>query len=212
MSAPTHRENLETSGLPRRGNPLLRLALLIGSVLASIVLGGIAIALIAGKSNKIVTTKDPQAALEIANTIAAVDVPDNFKPAQARTVKGMYFAAEAVLWTTENDDWLALGKIAQPYDPILFPVDEATAVLPLQQVQNTWFYGHSTETQDVEINGVTATFEIQDAGVYSPAGISHRIVKGVFPTADGQTAVLIGEVSETSLPREQVTKLLDSIK
>lgn len=205
-------EKHEPSHLPRHRNPLLRLALLIGGVLATIILGGAAIALIAGKSDEVITTKDPHTALVIANAIASIDVPSNFKPWQARTVKGMYFAADAVLWTADNDDWLALGKIAQPYDAIAFPVDEAIAQLPLKQVQNTWFYGHSSETQDVEINGVTATFEIQDAGMYSPTSEFNRIVKGVFPTNDGQTAVIIGEFSETSLSREQITNLLDSIK
>jgi len=212
MSQSTYTETSRTPHHARRRNPLLLLSLLIGSVLAAIILGGAAIAIIAGKSNEVATTKDPQATLAIADAIASIDMPAVFKPSQARTEKGMYFAAEAVLWTTDNEDWLALGKVARPYDPIVFPVDEAIAQLPLKQVQNQWFYGHSSDTQDVEINGVTATFEIQDVGIYSPSGTSNRIVKGVFPTADGETAVIIGEISETSLPGEQITKLLDSIK
>ncbi|MDA0282085.1 MAG: hypothetical protein O3B13_11470 [Planctomycetota bacterium] len=205
----------EPSRSPRRGNPLVRLALLVGCVISAIILGGVVVAVVAERSNETTTTELVHDVLAIADGIATIDVPEKFKPQHARTEKGRFLAAEAVLWKSDDDDWLLLGKLNIPFDPISLHVDQAIGQLPRTRFQQQhWSYGWSSDTEDVEINGETVAFEItdSDAGAVSAADEPPRTIKGTFPTADGKTGVLMLESNSGSLTREQINELLHTIQ
>ena len=184
-------------------------------MISAIILGGVVVAVVAARSNEITTTELVHDVLAIADGIATVDVPENFKPQHARTEKGRFFAAEAVLWKSDDDDWLLLGKLNIPFDSMSLHVDQAIGQLPRTRFQQQhWSYGWSSDTEDVEINGETVTFEItdSDAGAVSTADDPPRIIKGTFPTADGETGVLMLESNSGSLTREQINRLLHTIQ